>query len=82
MADSKLQRRATHHAFAQIAKYIDVDGGIFKNILYWVNCTNFTTLTIKTGNRNKCNISFFSTIWKCIVKSFRIGHIYIYTSFS
>jgi hypothetical protein len=27
----------------RVAKCIDVDGGIFENVLYWVNCTNFVT---------------------------------------
>jgi hypothetical protein len=28
---------------SRVAKCIDVDGGIFENILYWVNYTNFVT---------------------------------------
>jgi hypothetical protein len=36
-------RRGTRHVLTRVAKCIDVDGGIFKNILYWVNCTNFFT---------------------------------------
>jgi hypothetical protein len=33
-------------------KYIDVDGGIFENVLYWVNCTNFVAWTVNTAIRN------------------------------
>ncbi|PNF31055.1 hypothetical protein B7P43_G17681 [Cryptotermes secundus] len=29
-----LCRRATHHVLTRVAKCIDVDGGIFENILY------------------------------------------------
>jgi hypothetical protein len=36
-------RRPTHHFLTQVAKCIAVDGGILKNVLYWVNCTNFVT---------------------------------------
>jgi hypothetical protein len=35
-----LYRRATRHVLTRVAKYIDVDGGIFENVLYLVNCTN------------------------------------------
>jgi hypothetical protein len=47
-------RRATHHVPTQVAKCIDVDGGIFENVflLYYVNCTNFVTRRINTGIRN------------------------------
>jgi hypothetical protein len=38
-----LCRRPTRHVLTQVAKCIDVDGRIFENILYWVNCTNFVT---------------------------------------
>jgi hypothetical protein len=38
-----LYRRATRHVFTRVAKCIDVHGGIFKNVLYLVNCTNFVT---------------------------------------
>jgi hypothetical protein len=36
-------RRATRHVLTRVAKCIDVDGGIFGNVLYYVNCTNFVT---------------------------------------
>jgi hypothetical protein len=45
-------RQLTRHVFTQVAKCIAVDGGILKTVLYWVNCTNFVTLTINTGIRN------------------------------
>jgi hypothetical protein len=32
-------RRATHHVLTRVTKCIYVDGGIFENILYNVNCT-------------------------------------------
>jgi hypothetical protein len=38
-----LYRRATRHALTRDAKCIDVDSGIFENVLYWVNCINFVT---------------------------------------
>jgi hypothetical protein len=38
-----LYRRATRHVLTRAAKCIDVDGGIFENVLHWVNCTNFAT---------------------------------------
>ena len=34
-------RRATRHVLTQVAKCINVDGGIFENVLYYVNCANF-----------------------------------------
>jgi hypothetical protein len=36
-------RRATRHVLTRAAKCIDVDGGIFENVLYYENCTNFVT---------------------------------------
>ena len=39
---------ATHHVLTRVARYIDVDSGIFENVLYLVNCTNFVTWTINT----------------------------------
>jgi hypothetical protein len=36
-------RRATYHVLTRLAKCIDVDGGIFENVLYYVNCTNVVT---------------------------------------
>jgi hypothetical protein len=36
-------RRATYHGLTRLAKCIDVDGGIFENVLYYINCTNFVT---------------------------------------
>jgi hypothetical protein len=50
--DISLSRRAARHVLTRIAKCIDVDGGIFENVLYQVNCTNFVTWTINTGFRN------------------------------
>jgi hypothetical protein len=47
-----LYRLATCHVFTQVAKCIDVDGGIFKNVLYLVNCTNFLRWTVNTSIRN------------------------------
>jgi hypothetical protein len=38
-----LYRRATSHALTRVVKRIDVDGGIFENVLYYVNYTNFFT---------------------------------------
>jgi hypothetical protein len=43
-----LYRRATRHVLTRVAKCIDVDGGIFWNVLYYVNCNNFVTRTINT----------------------------------
>ena len=40
-------RRATRPVLTLVAKWIDVDGGIFENLLYKVNCTNFdVSLTV------------------------------------
>ena len=39
-------RRATYHVLTRLAKGIDVDGGIFENVLYYINCTKFVTLYI------------------------------------
>ena len=36
-------RRATSHVLTQVAKCIDIDSGILKNVLYSVNCTKFVT---------------------------------------
>jgi hypothetical protein len=33
---SALCRRATRHVLRRVAKCIEVDGGIFENVLYWV----------------------------------------------
>jgi hypothetical protein len=38
-----LYRRATRRVLTGVAKCIDVDGGIFGNVLYYVNCTSFVT---------------------------------------
>jgi hypothetical protein len=38
-----LYRRATRHVHTRVAKCIGVAGGIFGNVLYRVNCTNFVT---------------------------------------
>jgi hypothetical protein len=38
-----LYRRAARHVLTRVAKCIDVDSGIFENVLYLVNCTNFVT---------------------------------------
>jgi hypothetical protein len=40
---STLYRRATRHALTRVAKCIDVDGDIFENVLFCLNCTNFVT---------------------------------------
>jgi hypothetical protein len=32
-------RRATRHFLTRVAEFIDIDGGIFENVLYYVNCT-------------------------------------------
>ena len=34
-------RRATYHVLTRLAKCIEADGGIFENLLYYVNCTTF-----------------------------------------
>jgi metal-responsive CopG/Arc/MetJ family transcriptional regulator len=36
-------RQATRHVLTRVAKCMAVDGGIFGNVLLWVNCTNFFT---------------------------------------
>jgi hypothetical protein len=36
-------RRAKYHVLTRLAKCIDVYGGIFENVLYYINCTNFVT---------------------------------------
>jgi hypothetical protein len=36
-------RRATRHVLTRVAKCIDVDGGIFENVLYYVNGNNIVT---------------------------------------
>jgi hypothetical protein len=38
-----LYRRSTRHVLTRVAKCTDVDGGIFENVLYQVNFTNFVT---------------------------------------
>ena len=45
-------RRAARHVLTGVAKYIDVNGGIFENVLHLVNCTNFVTWTINTDITN------------------------------
>ena len=52
MCPISLNRRATRLVLARAARCIHADGGIFENVLYWVNCTNFATRTINTGIRN------------------------------
>jgi len=37
------RRRATRPVLTLVAKCVELDGGIFQNVLYWVNCTNFVT---------------------------------------
>jgi hypothetical protein len=44
-------RRATY-VLTRVAKCIDVDGGIFENELYYVNCTDLVTWTVNTGIGN------------------------------
>jgi hypothetical protein len=34
---------ATRHVLTRVANCIDVDGGMFENVLYWVNCTNIVS---------------------------------------
>jgi hypothetical protein len=36
------------YVLTRVAKCIDVDGGIFGNLLYWANCTNFATGSVNT----------------------------------
>ena len=36
-------RRATYHVLTRLANCIDVDDGIFENVLYYINFTNFFT---------------------------------------
>jgi hypothetical protein len=36
-------RAATYHVLTQVPKCTVVDGGIFENVLYQVNSTNFVT---------------------------------------
>jgi hypothetical protein len=38
-----LYRRATRHVFTRVANFIDVGGGIFVTVLYYIECTNFVT---------------------------------------
>jgi hypothetical protein len=38
-----LYRRATRPVLTRGSKCIDVDGGIFENLLHYVNCSNFLT---------------------------------------
>jgi hypothetical protein len=47
-------RQATSH----VAKYTDVDDGIFENVLYLANYTNFVTCTKNTGIRNSTRYLF------------------------
>jgi hypothetical protein len=35
-------RRATRHVLTRVAKCTDVDGGIFENVLYYVNSTTLS----------------------------------------
>jgi hypothetical protein len=34
-------RPSTRHALTRVAMCTDVDGGIFENVLYWINCAEF-----------------------------------------
>ena len=36
-------RLATRRVFTRVANFMAVDGGIFENVFYLVNCTNFVT---------------------------------------
>jgi hypothetical protein len=36
-------RRTTRLVLTRVAKRTETDGGIFENVLYYVNCTNFVT---------------------------------------
>jgi len=36
-------RLETRHVLTRVAKCMAVDGGIFENVFYWVNCTDFVT---------------------------------------
>jgi hypothetical protein len=47
-----LYRRSTRNVLIEVVKWIDANQGIFENVLYKVNCTNFVTRTINTGIRN------------------------------
>jgi hypothetical protein len=52
VAQYTVQRRATRHVLTRVPKCIDVDGGIFENVLYYVNCTKFITWKRNTGIKN------------------------------
>jgi len=39
-------RQATRHALTLDRKCLTVDGDIFENLLYWLNCTNIATWKI------------------------------------
>ena len=39
-------RRPTHHVLTPVAKYVTVDVGIFEDVLYWINSTNFAARTV------------------------------------
>jgi hypothetical protein len=43
-----LYRRATHHVFTRVAKCIDVDGGIFENVLY----SNASIIAVIVATKN------------------------------
>jgi hypothetical protein len=51
-AHCTLYTLATRHVHTRVAMWIDVDGGIFENVLYKVNCTNFVTWKINAGISN------------------------------
>jgi hypothetical protein len=38
---NRFRDQATNHVLTRVAKCIDVDGGIFENVFYWVNEPNF-----------------------------------------
>jgi hypothetical protein len=74
-----------HAVLTRVAKCFDVDDGIFENVLYLVNYTNFVTWTINTGVRNSTYYLFlinsFGTVqWNnSISETVRNrSHIYIY----
>jgi hypothetical protein len=46
-------RRTKRPVLARVAECVDADGGIFENVFYWVNCTNFVTRKINIDIKNK-----------------------------
>jgi hypothetical protein len=80
-----LYRRATRHVLTRVAKCIDLDGGIFENVLTLDKLYQLCHLNKILVLETVCNISFLSTILELYSglalsrKSFGIGHMYIYS---